>query len=464
MRSPAARRARHGADRRRARVSGTLEAATSTSHSPAVLARSGDSDIGAQTRGRVRADLTQLVDAARRRRGAWPALLPARPPLALRAARSPTLSRMPNALAQESSPYLRQHAHNPVDWLPWGPEALARARDEDRPLLVSIGYSACHWCHVMERESFEDDATAALMNESFVCVKVDREERPDVDAIYMEAVQAMTGHGGWPMNVFLTPDSCRSTAAPTSRRSRATGCPSWPQVLQAIAEAWSERARGDPRGRRAAARAAVRRRAAASPPRATRSPSALEQAVARLSELFDPQRRLRRRAEVPASLGDRVLLRGTCRGRARSACAEAEMALAHAARDGPRRHPRPARRRLSPLLRRRRPGWCRTSRRCSTTTRCSRAPTCTASSSPASQRCSRSAARRSTGRCARCAAPRAASTPRSTPTPRASRALLRLDAWRECAMRSATTPQRAIAWFGASEQGNFEDPTIRARA
>ena len=100
---------------------------------------------------------------------------------------------MPNALAQESSPYLRQHAENPVDWLPWGPTALARAREQDKPLLVSIGYSSCHWCHVMERESFEDPRTAELMNESFVCVKVDREERPDVDALYMEAVQGMTG-------------------------------------------------------------------------------------------------------------------------------------------------------------------------------------------------------------------------------------------------------------------------------
>jgi uncharacterized protein YyaL (SSP411 family) len=113
---------------------------------------------------------------------------------------------MANALAHETSPYLLQHQHNPVDWLPWGEEALRRARDLDRPLLVSIGYSACHWCHVMERESFENPETAALMNERFVPVKVDREERPDVDALYMEAVQAMTGHGGWPLNVFVTPE------------------------------------------------------------------------------------------------------------------------------------------------------------------------------------------------------------------------------------------------------------------
>ena len=113
---------------------------------------------------------------------------------------------MANALAHESSPYLLQHRDNPVDWHPWGPEALALARELDRPLLVSIGYSACHWCHVMERESFEDQETAALMNSRFVPIKLDREERPDLDAIYMEACQAMTGQGGWPLNVFLTPE------------------------------------------------------------------------------------------------------------------------------------------------------------------------------------------------------------------------------------------------------------------
>jgi uncharacterized protein len=149
---------------------------------------------------------------------------------------------MPNALAQETSPYLRQHAENPVDWLPWGPAALRRARDLDRPLLVSIGYSACHWCHVMERESFADESTAALMNELFVCVKVDREERPDVDALYMEAVQGMTGHGGWPLNVFLTPEQIPFYGGTYFPPDPRPGMPAWTQVLQAIAEAWSERA------------------------------------------------------------------------------------------------------------------------------------------------------------------------------------------------------------------------------
>ena len=113
---------------------------------------------------------------------------------------------MPNRLAFETSPYLLQHAENPVDWYPWGDEAFARAREEDKPVLVSIGYAACHWCHVMEHESFEDEEVALVMNTHFVCIKVDREERPDVDAIYMDAVQAMTGQGGWPLNAFLTPD------------------------------------------------------------------------------------------------------------------------------------------------------------------------------------------------------------------------------------------------------------------
>jgi uncharacterized protein YyaL (SSP411 family) len=148
---------------------------------------------------------------------------------------------VPNALAHETSPYLLQHRDNPVDWLPWGEEALRRARELDRPLLVSIGYSACHWCHVMERESFEDADTAALMNERFVCVKVDREERPDVDAVCMEAVQAMTGQGGWPLNVFLTPERVPffgGTYFPPEPRH---GMPDWRAVLRAVADAWEHR-------------------------------------------------------------------------------------------------------------------------------------------------------------------------------------------------------------------------------
>lgn len=146
-----------------------------------------------------------------------------------------------NRLSQETSPYLLQHAHNPVDWYPWGEEALAAARAADKPIFLSIGYSACHWCHVMERESFEDEATAALMNELFVNIKVDREERPDLDAIYMDAVQAMTGQGGWPMSVFLTPDGkpfYGGTYFPPEPRY---GMPSFRQVLQSVAEAYRQR-------------------------------------------------------------------------------------------------------------------------------------------------------------------------------------------------------------------------------
>src|SRR6476469_3639523 len=113
---------------------------------------------------------------------------------------------MANRLVNETSPYLRQHADNPVDWYPWGPEALERARREDKPILLSIGYAACHWCHVMEHESFEDHETASLMNENFINIKVDREERPDLDQIYQNVAQVMTQGGGWPLTVFLTPD------------------------------------------------------------------------------------------------------------------------------------------------------------------------------------------------------------------------------------------------------------------
>ncbi|HWD68604.1 MAG TPA: thioredoxin domain-containing protein, partial [Solirubrobacteraceae bacterium] len=146
-----------------------------------------------------------------------------------------------NRLAQETSPYLLQHAENPVDWYAWGDEALGRSRDLNRPLLVSIGYSACHWCHVMAHESFEDPETAALMNERFICVKVDREERPDIDAVCMAACQAMTGQGGWPLNVFLTPDQEPFFAGTYFPPAPRPGMPSWPMVLEAIHEAWTER-------------------------------------------------------------------------------------------------------------------------------------------------------------------------------------------------------------------------------
>ena len=143
-----------------------------------------------------------------------------------------------NRLAREKSPYLQQHAANPVDWYPWGDEAIEKARREDKPIFLSVGYSTCHWCHVMERESFENEAIAALMNKWFVSVKVDREERPDIDHIYMNFVQATTGGGGWPMSVWLTPDLepfLGGTYFPPENRYGRAG---FPIVLERIAETW----------------------------------------------------------------------------------------------------------------------------------------------------------------------------------------------------------------------------------
>src|SRR5687767_684092 len=147
---------------------------------------------------------------------------------------------MVNRLAGETSPYLLQHAHNPVDWYPWGPEALTRAKLLDRPIFLSIGYAACHWCHVMERESFEDEGIATYLNARFIPIKVDREERPDLDQIYMGAVQAMTGGGGWPMSVFLTPEGrpfYGGTYFPDTPRH---GMPSFRQVLEGVDRAFRE--------------------------------------------------------------------------------------------------------------------------------------------------------------------------------------------------------------------------------
>src|SRR3954471_16520461 len=150
------------------------------------------------------------------------------------------VSEMPNRLASETSPYLLQHSENPVDWYPWGDEAFERARAEDKPVLVSIGYAACHWCHVMERESFEHADVAEAMNERLICIKVDREERPDVDAIYMDAVQAMTGSGGWPLNAFVTPDGVPFYAGTYFPPEPRHGMPAWRQVVDAIGDAWRD--------------------------------------------------------------------------------------------------------------------------------------------------------------------------------------------------------------------------------
>lgn len=151
------------------------------------------------------------------------------------------MSRHSNHLVHESSPYLLQHAHNPVNWYPWSEEALLRARQENKPILVSIGYAACHWCHVMERESFEDEATAAIMNEHFINIKIDREERPDLDHIYMDAVQSMTGSGGWPLNVFLTPEAKPFYGGTYFPPQRAYNRPSWQETLLGVVKAFREK-------------------------------------------------------------------------------------------------------------------------------------------------------------------------------------------------------------------------------
>jgi uncharacterized protein YyaL (SSP411 family) len=193
-----------------------------------------------------------------------------------------------NLLAQETSPYLLQHADNPVEWYPWGEQALERARAEDKPILLSVGYSACHWCHVMAHESFEDAATAAVMNERFVNVKVDREERPDVDSVYMDAVVALSGHGGWPMTVFLTPAGepfFGGTYYPPEPRH---GLPGFRQVLEAVSDAYRER-RGDVARQARALVEAVRQQSEQSASNEPLTASVLSEAVRALRAQFDPE-------------------------------------------------------------------------------------------------------------------------------------------------------------------------------
>jgi uncharacterized protein YyaL (SSP411 family) len=193
-----------------------------------------------------------------------------------------------NRLAGETSPYLLQHAHNPVDWHPWGPEALARARELDRPIFLSVGYAACHWCHVMERESFEDTETAQVLNDGFVSIKVDREERPDIDAIYMAAVQALTGSGGWPMSVFLTPDGRPFHGGTYFPNSSRHGMPAFRDVLAAISEAWRHR-RDEVERAAAALTAHVARPLRLADGEGQPGAEVLDAAVARLQETSDSE-------------------------------------------------------------------------------------------------------------------------------------------------------------------------------
>ena len=192
-----------------------------------------------------------------------------------------------NRLAQETSPYLLQHAENPVDWYPWGDEAFSKARAEDKPVLLSVGYAACHWCHVMEHESFEDEETATLMNERFVSVKVDREERPDVDSLYMDAVVALTGQGGWPMTVFLTPNGepfLGGTYDPPEPRH---GLPSFRQFRRAVATAWRER-RGDLERQAGRIAESLRRGAELRPSVEPLTSSLLAEATSGIRTTFEP--------------------------------------------------------------------------------------------------------------------------------------------------------------------------------
>ena len=239
-----------------------------------------------------------------------------------------------NRLSAETSPYLLQHADNPVDWYAWGEEAFARAREEDKPVLLSVGYAACHWCHVMEHESFENEEIARLMNEHYVSVKVDREERPDVDGLYMDAVVAMTGAGGWPMTVFLTPDGkpfFGGTYFPPEPRR---GMPSFPQVLTAVAEAYRTR-RGDLERQAEALVEAIRRASEQPPSGEPLTTGLLSGALPRLRKLFDPaEGGFGPAPKFPAASTIELLLRLHARGGADDALHMATLTLDRMAAGG----------------------------------------------------------------------------------------------------------------------------------
>jgi uncharacterized protein YyaL (SSP411 family) len=241
---------------------------------------------------------------------------------------------MPNRLVNETSPYLLQHAENPVDWYPWGEDAVRRAKAEDKPIFLSIGYAACHWCHVMEHESFENPAIAAIMNEHFVSVKVDREERPDLDDLYMKAVVAMTGQGGWPMSVFLTPTGTPffgGTYYPPEPRG---GMPSFPQILIGISKAWRER-RVDIERAGAELLEAVRRENAAGTRDDALTISTLEAAEGRLERGFDLARGGWGGApKFPQPMTIEFLLRASVRAGEQSAITMASSTLTHMAHGG----------------------------------------------------------------------------------------------------------------------------------
>src|SRR5215204_5346 len=222
-------------------------------------------------------DLCHHCSGARERAGTFTG------PRSLNTGKRVTVS---NRLAAETSPYLLQHAENPVDWYAWGDEALAKAREEDKPILVSVGYSACHWCHVMEHESFENESIAATMNDLFVNIKVDREERPDLDSLYMAAVQSMTGHGGWPLNVFLTPDGTPFYGGTYFPPDDRMGIPGFPKVLEAVSSAFQER-REEVEENAQQIRDLLRRATQALPKPGDLTPEVLTEAAEQLAQSFD---------------------------------------------------------------------------------------------------------------------------------------------------------------------------------
>ncbi|MFZ1463589.1 MAG: thioredoxin domain-containing protein [Anaerolineae bacterium] len=239
-----------------------------------------------------------------------------------------------NRLSSETSPYLRQHAHNPVDWYPWGEEALTRARDENKPILLSIGYSTCHWCHVMAHESFEDPDTAALMNRHFINIKVDREERPDLDAIYMDAVQAMTGSGGWPMTLFLAPDGVPFYAGTYFPPAPRYGMPSFRQLLLNLAAAYQRRPQDIQRNAEQI-RQMLRQATLVQPSSAALTPQVLDHAYQDLAARFDTRDAgFGQAPKFPPSMALEFLLRYHARSGQPNALAMAEQTLEHMARGG----------------------------------------------------------------------------------------------------------------------------------
>ena len=243
-------------------------------------------------------------------------------------------SRFINRLAHETSPYLRQHAHNPVDWHPWGEEALARARDEGKPILLSIGYSTCHWCHVMAHESFEDPDTADLMNRYFINIKVDREERPDLDAIYMDAVQAMTGSGGWPMTLFLTPDGAPFYAGTYFPPAPRYGMPGFRQLLLNLAAAYQRRPQ-DIQHSAEQVRQMLRQASLVQPASAALTPLLLDRAYQELAARFDGRfAGFGQAPKFPPSLALEFLLRYHARSGQRHALTMVEQTLDRMAAGG----------------------------------------------------------------------------------------------------------------------------------